>query len=126
MNSRELKKAIKEKRVRSAWQRGVKDYALDLIDEIEYYEDYSNERGDYKPDAKLHSILLNGAADWHEYSWGGCSKIYNSDIAYRLCTESELKITDNGRKPPNKSEQWLDTQARALFQAEKMIMEVLE
>ena len=35
--------------------------------------------------------LLNGASDWNQYSWGGCSLIYNSDIAERVCSPSKLK-----------------------------------
>ena len=34
---------------------------------------------------------------------------------------TELKITDHGMKEPNKNEQWLDTQARALFQAFELV-----
>lgn len=43
--------------------------------------------------------------------------IYDSDIAERLCNPSELKKTRNGERRPNGREEWLDTQARALFQA---------
>ena len=66
---------------------------------------------------KVRAALLNGAADWSQYSWGGCSLIYDSDIAERLCSPSELKKTRNGERRPNSREEWLDTQARALFQA---------
>ena len=66
---------------------------------------------------KVRAALLNGAADWSQYSWGGCSLIYNSDIAERLCNPSELKKTRNGERRPNSREEWLDVQARALFQA---------
>lgn len=61
--------------------------------------------------------LKNGADGWEAYSWGGSALIYNSDIAERLCTPSELKKTRNGERRPNRDEEWLDTQARALFQA---------
>lgn len=61
--------------------------------------------------------LKNGASDWDQYSWGGSSLIYNSDIAERLCCPSELKKTRNGERRPNSREEWLDTQARALRQA---------
>ena len=64
---------------------------------------------------------MNGASSWDQYSWGGCSLIYNSDIAERLCTPSELKQTRNGERKPNANEEWLDTQARALYQASAAI-----
>ena len=49
------------------------------------------------------------------------SLIYNEDIAERLCTPSELKKTRHGERRPNAREEWLDTQARALFQAYNLI-----
>jgi hypothetical protein len=66
--------------------------------------------------------LLNGADNWNESSWGGCYEIYNSDIAERLCTPSELKKTRQGERRPNSREEWLDVQARALHQAERLIL----
>lgn len=60
---------------------------------------------------------MNGADGWSDYSWGGSALIYNEDIALRLCTPSELKRTANGSKRPNAREEWLDVQARALYQA---------
>lgn len=107
---------------RSAWRRGVRVYALELLEELE--EHYS---GGYIADdvftdgKKLEKALLNGADNWEQYSWGGCSLIYDSDIAERLCTPSELKRTRGGERRPNKNEEWLDCQARALFQAARMI-----
>ena len=61
--------------------------------------------------------LLSGAKDWKEYSWGGRSLIYDQDIAERLSSPSELRKTNNGQRRPNAREEWLDTQARALYQA---------
>ena len=95
---------------RSAWSKGVHTYAVELIEELENIEEVCNLN-------LLKKALLNGASDWAEYSWGGCSLIYNEDIAERLCTPSELKRTRNGERRPNAREQWLDVQARALYQA---------
>jgi len=66
-------------------------------------------------------LMLNGAQNWYQYSWGGCSLIYDRDIAERLCTPSELKRTKNGERRPNQNEEWLDVQARALRQAARKI-----
>jgi hypothetical protein len=41
-----------------------------------------------------------------------------------FCTPSELKKTHNGERKPNKNEEWLDVQARALNQAAKMIITI--
>jgi hypothetical protein len=92
---------------RSAWSRGVKAYALELLEELE---------GDCTTEA-----LLKGAMNWSEYSSGGCSLIYDADIAARLSTPSELKRKNGGCLPPNSSETWLDCQTRALSQAARLI-----
>ena len=109
---------LKQRKDRSAWSKGVTAYAVELLEEVTdsasrgwiNLEDISNSR-------TLEKALLNGAGNWHEFLWGGCSLIFDCDIAWRLCTKSEMKKTDNGRRKPNASEEWLDTQARALFQA---------
>ena len=108
--------AIEARNERSAWARGVKEYALELVENLESLED-----DDLESFAMVEKALLNGASNWSEYSWGGCSLIYNSDIAERLCTPSELKRTRNGQRRPNSNEEWLDTQARALFQASEVV-----
>lgn len=105
-------------RPRSAWRRGVYDYAESLLDNLDPCEDYNA--------ATLRRALLNGAVNWREYSWGGCSKIYDSNIARALCNNTELKRTDGGRLPPNRQETWLDVQARALFQAAAILQDIVE
>ena len=72
----------------------------------------------------LKKQLLNGASSWQEYSEGGCALIYDSDIAERLCSPSELKKVKGGEREPNANETWLDTQARALGQAARMIIRI--
>lgn len=101
----EIKSAIGAEKMRSAWQRGVREYAYELLETVADGEEVTESR------------LLNGAKDWWEYSWGGCSLIYDADIAERLCNPTEYKQTDGGRLKPNKREEWLDAQGRALFQA---------
>ena len=97
---------------RSAWNRGVMRYALELINSIEIGEEITEKN------------LLNGAKDWHQYSKGGCALIYDELICCRLCTPSEIKKTHNGKRRPNKQENWLDVQTRALYQAARLIMKI--
>jgi hypothetical protein len=121
MTIQELRQAIESHKARSAWERGVKVYALELLDDLQDggQDDYHNSPADKK-------ALLNGASDWNQYSWGGCSLIYDEDIAQRLCTSSELKRTRNGERRPNGREEWLDCQARALYQAANLISHIVK
>lgn len=97
----------------SAWNEGVKEYARELLGRV-------RENGiEGRPTVKQ---LLNGAANWREYSFGGCSLIYNRDICDRLATPSEQRAKKHGELPPNKNETWLDVQARALYQACALIL----
>ncbi len=122
MNIEKLRESIAAEKQRSAWDRGVTQYALELVDELA-----EQIGGGYVDPAELakprilRAALLNGAKDWREYSWGGCSLIYDPDIASRLCCPSELKKTRNGERRPNSREEWLDVQARALFQAANLV-----
>lgn len=110
MTIKELRKAIEDEKTRSAWDNGKKVYALELLEDFPEDQEFYASPADKK-------ALLNGADNWSQYSWGGSSLIYDCDIAERLCTLSELKKTHNGERRPNSREEWLDTQARALYQA---------
>ena len=117
-NIEKLYQSIESEKQRSAWDKGVTKYALELVEQLgEQINGGYFEELDLTESKKVRAALLNGAADWSQYSWGGCSLIYDSDIAERLCSPSELKKTRNGERHPNSREEWLDTQARALFQA---------
>ena len=122
MNKEATLENLKAVKYRSAWSKGVKEYAYLLLDNIFSYSDYKA-INDCK---SLHEVLLNGAKDWHQFSWGGYALIYDEDIAKTLCSPSELKKCKNGMLRPNKQEQWLDVQARALFQAENLIKDCVE
>jgi hypothetical protein len=113
----QLREAIENEPARSAWSKGVKLYALDLIEEMPATREFYGSPADKKD-------LLNGADSWQQYSEGGGALIYDGDIAERLCSPSEYKRSKGGQNPPNAREQWLDTQARALYQAERLIMKL--
>ena len=105
---------------RSAWARGVRAYAAELLDSLRGTAAYAAETGTPSPLTDRETVraaLLNGARDWSEYSWSGCALIYDGDIAARVCTPSELRRTHGGQRGPNPRETWLDVQARALYQA---------
>jgi hypothetical protein len=98
---------------RSKWAQGVNEYKNELLQAhivgLELTE----------------RALLNGAADWKAYSWGGLSLIYDQDIADRLATPSEIKrrtLKDGLSSWASPTEQWLDVQARALYQAAQQII----
>lgn len=100
---------------RSAWDTGVDAYCYEMIENLKERSQYEG----HEPTSyyELKEWCLNGALGWLDLSYGGNYLIYDTDIAKRLCTKSELKRTDDGEKLPNKSETWLDVQARALRQA---------
>lgn len=118
MTKLEIKEKIRALRVRSAWARGVKVYAEEILDSLE-------DRDQFQPEEDLEKIFLCGATSWKSYSWGGCSLIYDHEIAERLCTESEFKKTKGGLYSPNAREEWLDTQARALYQASGLLKRII-
>ena len=102
---------------RSAWRRGVRAYALEMIEGSD---------GELSSVADLKKELLNGAANWREYSYGGCALIYDSEIAELLCSPSEYRRTREGERAPNARESWLEVQARALGQAANLIAGALK
>ena len=117
----EIRQGIENKKTRSAWDKGVKEYALELLEDMENERKLAKETDMAVYPATLEAELLNGAMNWKQYSWGGCSLVYDMQIAKRLCSPSELKKTRNGERQPSANEQWLDVQTRALHQAENMI-----
>lgn len=98
---------------RSAWDKGVKCYALELLDEVKNQE--------FSGWYNLRSAMLNGATDWLHYSQGACSLVWDEDIAERLCTPSQLKACNGGRKYLRPGTDWIKIQSFALYQAENLI-----
>ncbi len=105
---------------RSAWNRGVNAYALELIEKLKEsikYADHNEPELPYISEA----AMLNGAHNWQQYSDGGCALIYEGDIAARLCTASEIYRYKGGKGAPAGG--WLTVQARALKQAAARILD---
>lgn len=109
-------------KARSAWARGVNNYAVDLLDDLKEAVSGDWVKPEMLNDRKgLRAALLNGAQDWSAYSWGGSALVYDWDIAKALCNPTEYKRTRGGERRPNAREEWLDVQARALRQAAVLV-----
>lgn len=117
----EILKEIQEHPARSAWDRGVRQYAEEL------FREYVIE-GLHIRDVKIRigkideKVLLNGARDWEQYSYGGCALAYDEEICERLCPPSFQKKKCGGALPPAPGETWLDWQTRALRQAARVVV----
>lgn len=116
MEKKQLIEKLEEVKMRSAWNNGVKEYAIEMVEDLDC--------DDFQYDG-LKDGLLNGARNWRKYSYGGCSLIYDYDIANRLCTPSELKRKKAGELPPSSHETWLDIQVRALHDAYLLIKRII-
>ena len=96
----DIKMDIAAHSARSAWDRGVKGYAVEMFDD---YVDRLHIADDSVRIGKIaEADLLNGARDWEQYSYGGCAEVYG-----------EL---------PLGGEDWLTVQARALRQAARIVI----
>lgn len=109
----------------SGLNRDIKNYAMHLIDNLpdDYGLIFDNQSELEKNLEILKNKLLNGAENWYQYSKGSCA--YNGNIAAALCTPSEYRKTKGGEKELNSRESWLDVQARALYQAEILIISTI-
>ena len=96
---------------RSAWKKGVLHYAFFIMSKF---------------DRETEITLLNGAKDWKQASCSGGFYVNDEVIALTLCNNSELRMTRDGKRRPNRNETWLDVQARALFQASKLILSIMK
>lgn len=118
MDAKELIERIDATNPRSAWDKGVASYAVELAETLQ--EVYGDADLPVKS-TELQCAMLNGAENWRAYSYGGCSFIYDGDIAERLCTPSELKRKCGGELQPNRDETWFDVQGTALHNASWLV-----
>lgn len=100
---------------RSAWKKGVLHYAFFIMSKF-----------DRETEIESEATLLNGAKDWWKASCSGGFYVNDEVIALTLCNNSELRMNRGGKRRPNRSETWLDVQARALFQASKLILSIMK
>ena len=113
---------VDKRKLRSAWDKGVSLYSHELLQNLLYYTTMG-EKLDGVIDAERKA--MNGAKSWEEYSRGGFSLVCDEDIAGRLCTPTELRMCKGGLRNPNSHEDWIDVQARALFQAWEIVRSAL-
>lgn len=116
MNYIEIRKKVNETTPRGAYRSAVKLYAIDIL----------NRLGDAEaPDtlSELHAELLDGCLNWIEYSYCGKVLADSYSIAGRTCSPTTLKRLQMGAKQPVGFGTWLDYQASALKQAEKLIIQ---
>lgn len=119
-----IREEIENTRFRSAWDNGVKLYALDILGDYSKMLDYAKETGGGYTPRFIETALLLGAENWMAYSEGGCSLVYSADIAKRLCSPSEMKRKTSRSGmilPPNRIETWIQVQGRALNQAWRLL-----
>lgn len=119
MTKQELLQRLQALKTRGALGAGRKEYALELAETLEC----TDVPRDFKT---LRKLLLNGAKDWEQYSYGGCSLIYDEDICRRICTERVQKRKHYGELQPDGGRTWLDLQAAVLGQAFRMVWNVVK
>ncbi|MCQ2063413.1 MAG: hypothetical protein MJY99_08785 [Fibrobacter sp.] len=133
MKVKEIIKAVSEKKARSKWVKGVKEYALEMLERTIIDTEKEADR------LNAGELLNHVGGDrfkigcfWSpdvwalckECSWDGKFHIYDDEIAEKLISKSEIarKTNKDGTlKNPNSREQWLDTQARAIYTALHLI-----
>lgn len=115
---------VNNTKTRSAWRKGVKAYALEMLESFEEWSKWNEENGESVPELDERTAL-NGAQDWSAWSYGGCGLVYDAYIAERLCTPSELRRFKGGAIMPSGANSWLLVEARAMRQAWRMIAEAV-
>ena len=117
----EIRERLEAVKTRSCWDRVVKGFARTLLRSYEDICEYCDNNGHPIPEL-TEDTLLNGAADWEAYCYGGGALIYDVDIAEALCTPSMLKKKDGGRLAPDSRRTWMDLQRAAYKQAYRLLM----
>lgn len=118
MNIAELKNKLEEeqKHAKGIYQKAICQYAFELVDNIaDNYITTADELEHLENITNLKERALNGASDWRQYSWGGCSLCYNYDILRRLFCKSIAKKYENADSV--RGRHLLDWQASALSKA---------
>lgn len=82
----EIRGRLEAVKTRSCWDRGVKGFALDLLESYENICEYCEHNGQPIPELN-EETLLNGAADWRAYCYGGCGADSIQGISPRMTAD---------------------------------------
>lgn len=126
-NIQTVSNEVMNTKTRSAWSKGVQSYAFHILAQFEDWRRFNESEGLECPELDERTAL-NGAQDWSAWAYGGCGLVYDSAIAERLCTPSEirrLQYKTGAMKQPAPCTNWLDIEARAAHQAWRMIAEAV-
>lgn len=120
MTRKEIEKVLNTlyRRRMPKYKRAILDYCYLLLSDFEDEEEFDK---DY-----LEKKLLMGAENWHKYSYAGFAYSYNSQIAETICTPSELKRYDYGKKCPKKFSDWCAAQEYYLTLAYVTILKIVK
>lgn len=118
MKSNEVIAKLNERKDRSAWDKAVTAYAVEIVEAM-------SADGEQEISRESLPLALNGAENWYRYSEGACSLVWDEDIARRVCTPSEFKRKRGGELPPAGGGTWISVQGRALAQAWRRIVKTI-
>ena len=106
--------AIEKQEPKSQDHKARRLYALEMLAGLA-----ENKGAVYQWDNLRQNVIdmLNGAENWQQYNDGGCSLVYNRDIAERIMTPSEFKRWENSTSEPD----LLGRQYRYLLRAVSLI-----
>lgn len=104
-------------KTRSAWSKGVKAYALDILANFEEWQKFNEANGESVPELD-EVTALNGADNWRHWAEGASGLAESYAILCRLCPPSEVKKGVRGID-------WIEVEARAARQAWRMIADAV-
>lgn len=107
---------------RSAWNKGVKQWALDLLDGMQ-----QDDKVEFTSVTSLLYEALSGSLDWKQYCYDDKGIISDYSIVEAFCTPTEKQryISRLGAlRAPNANETWMDVQVKAASQAWDLIERV--
>lgn len=122
---KDIRNELENCSARSAWDRGVRDFAVDMFEKYLERRNLSIWDGSVRIGKITEEDLLDGAKNWSRYSRDGNYLVYDQDICRALCSQRDQKRTQDGKFPPNDKEDWIDFQARALQQAAQKVMKAV-
>lgn len=116
-NIQTVSNEVMNNKTRSAWSKGVKAYALEMLESFEEWRRFNEANGESVPELDERTAL-NGADNWRHWAEGASGLAESYAILCRLCPPSEVK-------KGVRNIDWLEVEARAARQAWRMIAEAV-